>query len=175
MNRRTVLALAGATGFGGLALTLGASSSSARLLPIEKGVFARDTTHSQPRNVRVLFRYERDDGSFQYARHHWSPIYDGTADDLPFVSPPSDDDPLFADDDVHEWLSGRFEEVSYHVHACNEEPPGSADAQCRGHPLSRRDFNRFTLEDALVLDETTGGHSSVRQVYEGKGKRSTRD
>lgn len=171
MNRRRYLELACGTGIAGLAGCLDRLVPSDPVLPIEKKVLASDPNESPPRHVQVLFRYETEEGDLRYAEHHRSPVYDGTAEDLPFVSPPSDDEPLLVDEMFHSWLTGRFEDVHYNVHVCGEGLHEPGEMGCRGHRLTRDDFNEFTLEDGIVLREDSE-ESSVLRVDEGEGMRS---
>ena len=171
MNRRRYLQLACGTGIAGFAGCLDRLMPSDPVLPIEKLVAASDPNDSPPRHIRVLFRYETEDGRLRYAEHRRSPMYDGTVEDLPFVSPPDGDEPLFVDGAFHSWLAGRFENIRYSVHVCAEglHEPGEMD--CLSHRLTRSDFNEFTLEDAIVLREDSD-ESSVVRVHEGEGMRS---
>ena len=171
MNRRRYLQLACGTGIAGLTGCLDRLVSSDPVLPVEKLVAASDPNDSPPRHIRVLFRYETEDGGFRYAESQRSPVYDGTAEDLPFVSPPDDDDPLFVDEAFHSWLTSRFEDVHYSVHVCAEGLHEPGEMGCRGHRLTRDDFNEFTLGDGIVLREGSE-ESSVLGVHEGEGMRS---
>lgn len=142
------------------------------MLPIEKSVLATDDSTSPPARVTVLFRYETQRGELEYSESPNSPIYDGSTDDVADVSPPESEDPLFVDEALHEWLSGRYADVTYTVHACDDSS-SLDESDCRSHSLTRSAFNDFTLEDAIVLGNADGGAPTpVRRVDEGAGMRS---
>lgn len=169
MRRRTVLALLGTATAGSLAGCSDLFGSTEPVFPIEKSVSVLDESTTPTERISVLFRYETKQGEFEYSEQSNSPIYDGTAADKAFVSPPEPEDPLLVDDTVHEWLSGRYDEVIYNVHAC-DHPSESDDPGCRSHHLTHSDFNEFTLEDAIVLGETSAGEPArLRRVEEGDG------
>ena len=171
MNRRRYLQLACGAGIAGLAGCLDRLVPSDPVLPVEKLVAASDPNDSPPRNIQVLFRYETGEGHLRYAESRRSPMYDGTAEDLPFVSPPDDDEPLFVDEAFHSWLAGRFEDVRYSVHVCAKGLHEPGEVGCLSHRLDRSDFNEFTLEDAIVLREGSEEFEVVR-VHKGEGMRS---
>ena len=179
MNRREYLASVGVAGTVTVADFLSRDSMSERVFPMERMVLATNAGSSpseRSRAIAVFFRSEREEGGFEYARPASSPVYDDAMDAPAFVEPPAADEPLTVDDDVHDWLTDRFENVRYAVHACAVATESDdRTRKCRSYRLDRAAFNAFTLADAILVQKIAAGEPSIlHRVYEGEGLLSER-
>lgn len=177
MKRRQFIAAAGLGGALAGAGCLGTVFSDPDpVFPMQKFVEALDESQSPPHRVTVLSRWEKEEGGFTYGSNEDTPLGD-TGIDRSWLDVPTDGEPLVVDGALHAQLEAQFDELGYHAHVCWPDENGDGSWACRGYPLSRADFNAFTLSDAIVLehsDGTTphdgrGTQASVEDVDEGEG------
>lgn len=164
MKRRKLLEGLSGSGMVAISGCLASFPTLETVTPVEKRItgYRKEDGTLPTENVTILERrYWTEESGPEYRQDSNSPL------DLP-----ADDEPFFLEDDTYESLENQFDELIIHMHVCTDGLHESGEWGCTGPKISRGDFNKFTLEDELLIRFHAGVGASVYRVYEGEGNRN---